>query len=287
MAAEGGDAERLARMKERRKRSFVVETAAAPTAVQRWAQLSADVESGKFQALIAEEVQAVDPETGEAATWVRPHLRFDPSPDHVPPPPGPLPDDLKDATDGAALDPGWTLVQPMAVGGRGGSRASVLAKASAGTYLAPERAEVFKQSFAKRRKSYLVEAAAAPTALERWKKVNEDVASGRFQQLTAAEVTTIDPETGEAISWVRPELHYDPSSEHVPPPPPAPPNTPIPPPDAAALPEGAVLVQPMAVKSRAGRGSVLARASAGTYRKEGSALDATAVQMAKVQIHVD
>ena len=59
--------------------------------------------------------------------------------------------------------------------------------------MASDEAERVAQAKSRRQKSFVLETSAA----SRWAKVGQDISSGRFQALTADEVTVVDDATGE------------------------------------------------------------------------------------------
>ena len=116
------------------KSSFQVET--EETDEQRAKALDAFRKSKFSKSMTAEEITAVDPETGKAGKWVRPTLHYDPSSDHVPPPPpGPIPEDV-------LAQPLPEEFVPLAVAEKGQSVRRVLTRRASGVNrVAPPAAE--------------------------------------------------------------------------------------------------------------------------------------------------
>ena len=189
-------------------KSFKLETASGEG--DRAKTLAAFKNSKFSKSLTGEEVTAIDPESGQEGKWVRPHLRYDPSSEHVPPPPpGPIPKDI--------------LAQES-------PPKRVLTKRSSGVSFAPppppsETAEESKppmlsKATGSHKSSFAVNTASGE---EERAATLDAFRTGKFSKsLTAEVMLSIDPESGQEGKWVRPHLRYDPSSEHVPPPPPGP-----------------------------------------------------------------
>jgi len=171
-------------------------------------------------------VTSVCPDTGELGKWIRPHLRYDPSFEHVPPPPSePVPDDVDH-------DPNEEHHIHVLDRSAEGSVRKLPARRSSGVYRKPpskEEAEAqlqVKTTLQRARSSFVnhvkpeAERQAALSAF----------GSHKFRKsLSAEEVTVVCKQTGEIGKWVRPTIHYDESSEHVPPPPAGPVPADLPP----------------------------------------------------------
>ena len=173
------------------------------------------------KSLSAEELTAIDPETGLEGKWVRPKITFDKSSDHVPPPPsGPVPT--------FNLPPGGGKV-PLPVQ-HGDAAKAVMAKASSGVFkVGSKGADVSKlskpipedklltdeQKAAKARSMFTSKKSSsfiANTGLseEERKAALEAYKNSKFSKsLTAEELTAIDPLTGEQGKWVRPKIKFD------------------------------------------------------------------------------
>ena len=247
------------------------------------------------KSLMAEEVTAVNPETGEEGKWVRPKIMFDASPEHVPPPPpGLVP------TFGLPAGGGRVPIKVMDAKSEGGTRV-VMAKAVSGKFPAAMResakssSDGFKEMSAslgaKRRSSVnavgavpvsesvsaSMKARAKSVALKsssfgvearseaEVKEVVETFKRSSFRKsITADALVTEDPLTGKKGTWVRPHLHFDPSSEHIPPPP----SEPVPA-ELSTAPSGggAVPMEVLDESSRQGRRTLMARANSGVFKK--------------------
>jgi len=220
----------------KKKSSFKTETA-APDA-ERAKALAAFRDSVFSKSLTAEEITAVDPETGAQGKWVRPNVHYDPSPEHVPPPPPePIPEELLSQPPPPPDEP----VPLQALDPQARTKRMLLTKRSSGVFQAPPpppplpdgasstKAVAFttgasdrapsKPSLLKKKSSFKVEVSAADERAKALAAFGKGIFS---KSLTAEEITAIDPETGVEGKWVRPNLHYDPSPAHVPPPPPGP-----------------------------------------------------------------
>ena len=211
------------------------------------------------KSLTAEEVTAIDPMTGTEGKWVRPNITFDPAPVHVPPPPpglvptfglppggGKVPMPILDEKAGgrrtimarassgkfpaAMREParvasrGGSLVDGMAelsasAGQKRASRKSVKVNAVGEVRVTDDVAEAMKaraHMISKKSSSFIVETRSdeeRQAALDAFKK------SSFRKLLTAQELETECPLTGQNGKWIRPNLHYDDDAKHVPPPP--------------------------------------------------------------------
>jgi hypothetical protein len=207
-----------------------------------------------FKTLTTDEVA-----TADGKKWVRPRLHYDASSEHVPPPPpGPIPDDvlaMPPVLNAAGETTQEAVSMPVLRQGASGGVTKVATRASAGVYRSP---------------------AAVAKAKVHWRKAALAVsATTAFKNLTIEEV--MDAASG--TKWLRPNLHYDASSEHVPPPPagPIPDDVLAKPPALGA--EGQSTQKPVAMTVldqtlTSGSRTLKTRASAGVDRKTETAAKA-------------
>ena len=125
---QAGDVLAARKSVEHKRASFVAE-AARPREL-REESLKA-IKSSKFRkSLTADEVVTLDQTTGELGRWVRPRLTFDPSAEHVPPPPAePVPADIL-----AKPPPPMTVPMTVQDNSAPGRKSLIMVRRTSGTY---------------------------------------------------------------------------------------------------------------------------------------------------------